>query len=53
VIRLTLAAGGQIATAVVERGSGSAALDAAALVPGRVVTAGAPRTFMGTLTVRI
>lgn len=27
--------------------------DAAALVPGRVVTAGAPRTFMGTLTVRI
>ena len=35
VIRLTLAAGGQIATAVVERGSGSAALDAAALASAR------------------
>ena len=35
VIHLTLAAGGQIATAVVERSSGSAALDAAALASGR------------------
>lgn len=35
VIHLTLAAGGQIATAVVERGSGSAALDAAALASAR------------------
>ena len=35
VIHLTLAASGQIATAVVERSSGSAALDAAALASGR------------------